>query len=586
MTRKRKQRIIDLSDAFVPEKVRDRGEEAVWRARLLILLPVPVALVGMLASAEFFVRGDTAIGLGVVFCCAGSLLMAWLVRWTGRPTVVGYIQLTLLATVISAIAVNAGGLGAPALYLLMILPMLANLGLGPRHGVVWGGAAIVVVAVFAALAAAGLSPTSRVTESSLQRGHVLTLVCLIALLTSGSATSERLRRATLRHNQAAREAAERASRAKSEFLANMSHEIRTPMNGVLGASALLQDMEGLDTEARSLVDVVHSSAESLLVVIDDVLDISRLQSGRLNIDPGPQDIRGIASAVATLLRPLAEDCGVDLRVAVDLDEAPWVVCDGARIRQILLNLVGNGLKFTDAGFVALTISTSMSPGGTPTSDGGRALLRIEVQDTGCGIEPEALARVFDRFEQADTSPAKRHSGTGLGLAICRQLVRLMGGDISVESELGVGSTFVVELPVDVASAPTTTSVAPTAGARAKRVLLVEDNAVNRLLCETLLQKLGCHVHVATNGVEAIDMVARHPFDVILMDCFMPELDGFAATERIRQMPGRRGRTPIIAFTASATNIDRERCVSAGMDDVVAKPVRRDCLESAIARWAS
>jgi CheY-like chemotaxis protein len=529
----------------------------------------------------------------------------------------------------------------------------------------------------------------------------------------------------------AKETAESANRAKSEFLANMSHEVRTPMTGVLGMAGLLLDMN-LSEEQTEYVRIIQSSGEALLAIINDILDFSRIEAGRLTIDPIPFDLTAAIDEVVALVSEKTEGA-IELIVRYAPDAPRRMVGDAGRIRQVLLNLVGNAIKFTNEGHVFINVECVES------SD-ERALLRVSVEDTGIGIEAEKLETVFDKFTQADGSITRRYGGAGLGLAISKQLVELMGGEITVESEPGVGSTFAfsLDLPLD-REAPLETAAAENldgvrimvvqrhdkvravhieqltacaarvggvaSGAAAvsqlhaalqagdpyrivvvahdvpdmtvealatvikgdpalkpvvlvmlttlgqqgdadrlraagfdayltqptrpsqladvlsavwsvkekgvrevfvtrhtilesrtrhaaeagnapirARVLVAEDNAVNRKTASRMLELLGCHVDVATDGEEAVRMLASDSYDLIFMDCQMPKLDGYEATREIRRREASGGiRTTIIAMTAHALPGDREKCIEAGMDDYVSKPIRKDAVSEVINR---
>jgi signal transduction histidine kinase/DNA-binding response OmpR family regulator len=560
------------------------------------------------------------------------------------------------------------------------------------------------------------SPDNRVDESILMLQDITDLEVL-----------RRSQEALVR----AKETAESANRAKSEFLANMSHEVRTPMTGVLGMAGLLLDMN-LSEEQTEYVRIIQSSGEALLAIINDILDFSRIEAGRLTIDPIPFDLTAAIDEVVALVSEKTEGA-IELIVRYAPDAPRRMVGDAGRIRQVLLNLVGNAIKFTNEGHVFINVECVES------SD-ERALLRVSVEDTGIGIKAEKLETVFDKFTQADGSITRRYGGAGLGLAISKQLVELMGGEITVESEPGVGSTFAfsLDLPLD-REAPLETAAAENldgvrimvvqrhdkvravhieqltacaarvggvaSGAAAvsqlhaalqagdpyrivvvahdvpdmtvealatvikgdpalkpvvlvmlttlgqqgdadrlraagfdayltqptrpsqladvlsavwsvkekgvrevfvtrhtilesrtrhaaeagnapirARVLVAEDNAVNRKTASRMLELLGCHVDVATDGEEAVRMLASDSYDLIFMDCQMPKLDGYEATREIRRREASGGiRTTIIAMTAHALPGDREKCIEAGMDDYVSKPIRKDAVSEVINR---
>jgi|GEM_PF-1952909 len=379
----------------------------------------------------------------------------------------------------------------------------------------------------------------------------------------------------------ARDAALAAARAKGEFLANMSHEIRTPLNGVIGMTSLLKE-EGLAPRAAEMVRTIASSGATLLRVIDDVLDLSKIEAGRMEIEPTGVSLEEIVRDVVALYEGHARARGIRLAARPPTQPAPPVVADPVRLRQVLSNLVSNAVKFTETGGVE--VAWSWLP------EGEKIRAEILVCDTGIGIAQDALAAVFESFTQADGSVQRRYGGTGLGLAICRSIVGLMGGVISVESELGVGSAFRVELPLCVAEAPERETSGDTQRAglrRGTRVLLAEDNEVNVLVAEGMLEVLGCVVDVAEDGLEALAKVAAGEYDVVLMDVQMPRCDGLEATLAIRASEQARGtpRLPVIALTANAMEDDRRRCLEAGMDGLIPKPLTLEALQTALSQYA-
>ncbi len=578
-------------DYFLPQALRD-DPESERRGRIVVGMSLGF---GSVFSIGLLLRLAVAVpGGGLPFGIANILiffLAPLVLRATGRPEITAGLMVFSLCFGMSFVAYQEGGLRSPVLVILPVLPLLATFTINRGAGAL---TALVVALSFAAAAVAvwhGFLPVSPFPYSAPQeavlRAITSSLTAIAVALLAWIYEARRVQAAT--RLRAARDAAETANRAKSCFLANMSHEIRTPMTGILGVAELLGEHE-MSPEACDYLATISSSAENLKRIIDDTLDFSKIEVGELVLEETDFSLRTTVREVIDLLRPLAEAKKIELRTSIATELGDRRSGDPPRLRQVLINLVGNAIKFTEQGWVELRIEPGSGPGGS-----GQANVFFFVRDTGIGIAPEAMGRLFTPFYQADNSLTRRFGGTGLGLAISRRLAELMAGSIEVESSPGKGSSFVFsvrlpratgtpDVPAGPPSAPASEHRPADPKARNQRILLVEDEPVSQMVAEAHLKQLGFEVDLADNGQDALVAIESGDYALILMDCQMPVLDGYETTRRLRRR--ERGHLPVIGFTAHAMRGDREKCLAAGMDDYLTKPFRRRDLSAAVHRWAS
>ncbi len=492
-----------------------------------------------------------------------GLLGTWL-RPPGDPVLAAVMVATLLGIASVALVVLSMSLRASmALTVPVLLPaMLYNLAQGDRVSLFLG----VGMGVFMVLV---------LVEGRRAAAHTVSMLRL--QFSSDELAAQR---------QQALALAERSSAVKSRFLATMSHEMRTPLHGILGLTRLLrQDVQmQVPLAANPHLQTLERTGEHLLDLINDVLDYSKIEGGHLRLARVPLDLHALVLSVADLARVSASEKGLQLRLDLQLVKPCWVWGDAARLRQVLLNLTGNAVKFTARGHITLHAA--------PQQAGG---FRIDVVDTGPGVAAADRERIFQAFEQVDGSFARRHGGTGLGLTISRELVRAMGGELRCLEPLHEGALFTLDLPAQAlpAAPPQTIATSPLHSAAqpmAGRVLLAEDNPVNALVAEAVLARLGLQVCTVTDGARAVEEATRapRPYDLVLMDCQMPGLDGFEATAQIRRHEAQHGlpRLPVVALTANALEGDRERSLQAGMDEHLAKPFREHELAEVLRRHLS
>jgi signal transduction histidine kinase/DNA-binding response OmpR family regulator len=585
-------------DRFVPPAFQ-RDAEALERARGVVgiaIVPVPLILgwavilprmvqppVGSVLSAMVALTALMLLGIPVLLRRYGSVWAA-----ANLLAIYGF-------TVTGLVTYASGGAAAPSSHWLLIIAVAIMPVLGRPAARVWTGLCLLQYGAFYAVERAGFEIRNWMYPENEALASILSVSSLMAITTGLTLLYQRSKESALgtlaganTELESARDEADRANRTKSEFLANISHEIRTPMTAILGYSELLDEewrASGAPEELQRGIATVHRNGVHLLGIINDLLDLSRIEAGKLELERIGFSPLEVCNDAVELLRVRAEARDLELRLRIDAPIPERVRGDPTRLRQVLINLVGNALKFTDQGHVELRVSSQSAP--------GSPRLRFEVRDTGVGITPAELERLFEPFQQGAAPRGRKESGTGLGLAISQLLCELMGGRIEVESRPGEGSRFFFEIPAPIVASEASASPADVEPAEAEprlacRVLLAEDGVDNRRLITRILTRSGVEVRIAENGQCALEIVeaaeaAGAPFDLVLMDMQMPVLDGYGAVRELR----RRGYTiPVIALTAHALAEERARCLEAGCDDFATKPIDRSRLLALVQNWAS
>ncbi len=562
---------------------------------LFLTVGIVCSALSLLYRAEGTMSG-TAVAVGAATV---MFLAAWCMH-RGKTVVALSVALWGLVAVISVFVLNAElGVHDLAMNCFPAILVVAAVVLAPRHYLVFSGAVLLIIGSIGVLDMVQVIVHSRIASGGSTVITIFTINAMTAL--TAGVVANRLRAAVKRSRGRAEELAaknsfieqqretlvaqkheiesllsraEEASRLKGEFLANMSHEIRTPMNAILGMSQL--SLTTKDTaRQREYAQNMHDAATALLSVINDVLDLSAVEAGKLALDSRPFPVRECVQGVEKLLRWRADEKGLRFDCQVDAAVPAWVEGDAGRIRQILLNLAGNAIKFTERGYVRIRV--------VPLLEKDAPELAFQVEDSGIGIPADQLERIFQPFTQVDGSMRRAQGGTGLGLTISARLAERMGGVIEVASEAGRGSRFTFRVALRPASPPVNIPVPAPAVARPLRILLAEDNRINQRIATRMLEELGHHVECVSNGQQAVSHAKAFSYDLIFMDIQMPEMDGYAATQAIRALPPPLAETPIIALTAHAMTGDRENCLAAGMDDYVSKPVSLDSLREALRR---
>ncbi len=540
-----------------------------WGIRVLVEGVLSDSLMLLLAAVLFFA------------------LVPLFVQKTGRSRPAALVVLIVGIIIIGVRTFATGGIHGAVVSWFMLPPMLASLIVDRRTSLVVGAVCLGGVGLAAYAEPLGI-PVGPAYASAVTRGVVIAIMGLIAFMATRAHSHEqdnyaRLAERALVQVQDSNDLlivkthdAEAANIAKSSFLAVMSHEIRTPMNGVVGMCELLRDTE-LDAQQLDYAATLQGSADQLLGVVNDILDFSKIEAGHMSLEPLCIELHAIVKQTVDLLRPRAQENGIQLISEISPSVPKLIIADEVRLRQVLMNLVGNAIKFTSQGSVTVRLAqTEVAL--------GKVNLRFSVQDTGIGISPAAQTRIFEDFCQEETSTSRRFGGTGLGLAISAQLVELMGSKIEVTSTKGKGScfSFDVWLPTTRekhAAAKSSDNPSPVLP-QGLHLLLAEDNRVNQKVAVAMLKRLGVQVDVAHNGLQAVEMASNGEYDLVLMDCEMPEMDGYAAAAEIKKIHD----WPIIALTAHALSGSKERCLAAGMDDLMSKPVTMEAFRSKLGKW--
>jgi len=585
-------------DGLIPEEVRENRERS-RQFRLIMFSVLILVPIGLLFTVQrlFIARriSPTVLSLFTITMITASL--PFLARWMRSSFYPGVIFSLNLIGFIAFTAFYNGGIQAPALIWSPTVPLLAVLLVGPRTGMITAGLLVGLLWFYRHLAQIGYALPQTISQEKIEWIRFATsnsLIVFIALLAWYYETSRRkalaLAQARLKETErlnqelrAANQKAEEASHAKSKFLAHINHELRTPLNGVIGVTSSLRQ-NSLTPSQEEQVETIHLCGENLLMLINGLLDLSKMEAGKFILEESVIELQQVIRDVTLLFKHPAEQKGLHFHSQVWQEEPIWIIGDPTRLRQVLINLLGNAVKFTEQGEVALRVRLLKE-------DIESYQLEMEISDTGIGIAPKVLKELFKPFVQADHSITREYGGSGLGLSICQELVGMMNGKIQVKSEMGKGSQFQLLFRFLKTDPPDFDDQEPSFRKKVERpkddgrepasILVVEDNLVNQKVASLHLKTMGYQVYFAHNGREAVELCKTKRFDVILMDCEMPEMDGYTATQEIRSMEGNQQHTPIIALSAHTLESEVNRAYAAGMDAHLSKPFRAKELQAVL-----